>query len=92
MEHIAMIAGDGWLTTPSLPSAAALFRIDVWKPRKGDLVADGVLTAESLSAGPNDGRATLTLTSGESLEIELSDIHDQGAAFTVLDPVYPKLL
>jgi hypothetical protein len=67
-------------------------RIDVWKPAEGDLVADGVLTAASLSAKRNDGRATLTLFSGESVEIELSDISDQVAVFTVLDPVCPKLI
>ena len=91
-EHIAMIAGEGFLKIASAPASPALFRIDVWKPVGRVLVADGDSSAEKLPTGQNDRRATLTLGSGEIVRIELSADEGGEAAFTVLDPVVPTLL
>jgi hypothetical protein len=90
MQHLATLAGAGWLRTRASGASTATYEISIWRrirgPNAGEFVGKGVLRAEitMLIEARIAGRAALILADGESIAIEITGISGNEANFTIV--------
>lgn len=93
VQHIATLAGAGWLRTRGLGSSTARYQFTIWRlvngPNAGRLVAGGTLTAELsiIVEARSAGRASLVLDNGEPVAVEIDANDGDEASFTVIGGV-----
>jgi hypothetical protein len=95
MQHVATLSGDGWLRTRETGSAAATYRIEIYRhtggPEHGRLVTHGVIAAEgwALAVARLEGAAVLVQQTGEAIDVRLTSMGSDTTAFFVVTGKMP---
>lgn len=78
MQHLATLAGTGWLRTRDTGSSVATYRLEIYRhasgPEHGRVVTNGVIAAEgwALTVARVEGAAVLVQETGEPLDVRLT--------------------
>lgn len=95
MQHLATLAGAGWLRTRASGSSTASYHLDIWRcvsgPEAGSLICEGTIRAEAfmLIEARSAGRAVLVLTNGEPVAVEIGQGTNEEADFRVIGAAPP---
>lgn len=93
MKILARFSGGGWLRTDGFGSATAAYEFTVFRrtaaPPGAPLVANGTLLSEFATMAEAAARrwATLVLSNGKSVKIDVCALSSRGMEFTVREPI-----
>lgn len=93
MKLLARFSGDGWLRAEGFGSATAAYEFtvscDIGHARGSALVTNGRLLSEFATMADAAARrwATLVLSNGKAVKIDIRSLSSDGMEFTVREPI-----